>query len=171
MLDGVSLNLADGDSLAILRRDGVGKTTQILTLMRMTRLSRGRVLWRGADVTAVPPHRRASLGLGWVPRERMVLPSLTVEEQLTVIARPGHWTVPRIFEMFPRSGLSLILVEQHASIALGLTQNALILDREWAFHRAASDTLLEDNATLGQYVSIASHLPDRGQAASKCVPS
>ena len=73
----------------MLGRNGVGKSTLLLTIMGYTQISRGRVLWRGADITALPPHRRAACGIGWVAQEREIFPSLTVEENLTVAARPG----------------------------------------------------------------------------------
>jgi branched-chain amino acid transport system ATP-binding protein len=102
ILEAVSLALEEGGSLALLGRNGVGKTTLLLTLMGITRLHRGRIGWRGGDLTALPTYRRAHAGIGWVPQERHVFPSLTVAEHLTVAARPGPWTVDRIYRTFPR---------------------------------------------------------------------
>jgi branched-chain amino acid transport system ATP-binding protein len=102
VLEGVSLAVGEGDSLALLGRNGVGKTTLLLTIMGLTRRRAGRVVWRGADVARWPPHRRARAGLGWVPQERQVFPSLTVEENLTATGQPGHWTLPRIYDLLPR---------------------------------------------------------------------
>src|SRR4029077_11181691 len=102
VLDDVSFALAPQGSLALLGRNGVGKTTLLVTLMGLTRVHRGRLRWDGRDLAAVPTYRRAQTGLGWVPQERFVFPSLTVEEHLRVVARPGHWTEPRIYAMFPR---------------------------------------------------------------------
>jgi branched-chain amino acid transport system ATP-binding protein len=102
VLEQVSLLLAAGSRVAVLGRNGAGKTTLLLTIMGFTRLHGGR-LWLGdADLGAMPSHRRARAGLGWVPQERWVFPSLTVEEHLTAMARPGHWTPGRVFELFPR---------------------------------------------------------------------
>src|SRR5262249_53676633 len=82
VLDGVSLDMPERGSLALLGRNGVGKSTLFLTIMGYTALSRGRILWRGADITRLAPHRRALLGLGWVAQEREIFPSLNVEENL-----------------------------------------------------------------------------------------
>lgn len=102
ILDDVSLGLEEGSSLALLGRNGVGKTTLLTTLMGLTRLHKGTIRWRNNDVTRVPTHRRAQAGIGWVPQERQMFPSLTVEEHLTAVARPGHWDVERVYKMFPR---------------------------------------------------------------------
>ena len=93
VLDGVSIALAANGSLAVLGRNGVGKTTLLLTMMGFVRLARGSVWFAGRDISRLPPHRRAQLGLGWVPQERDIFPSLTVEENLTVAARPGRWDI------------------------------------------------------------------------------
>jgi branched-chain amino acid transport system ATP-binding protein len=102
VLDGVSLALAEGGSLAVLGRNGVGKTTLLLTIMGFTRVASGIVAWRGRRITGLAPHRRARLGIGWVAQEREIFPSLTVEENLTVAARPGRWDVPEVYRLFPR---------------------------------------------------------------------
>jgi branched-chain amino acid transport system ATP-binding protein len=215
VLDDVSLALDEGGTLALLGRNGMGKTTLLVTLMGLTRVHRGRLRWRGADLGALPTHRRSQSGLGWVPQERFMFPSLTVEEHLTAVARPGHWNVARVYEIFPRleerrgnygnqlsggeqqmlaigralmvnptlllldepmeglapiivqelmsvirdlvgdSGMAVIVVEQHAKLALSLTQNAIVLERGRVVHRAASKTLLEDPATLHRLVAVA----------------
>jgi len=215
VLEDVSFTLQEGGSLALLGRNGVGKTTLLLTLMGITRLRKGRVSWRGSDLTVVPTHLRAHAGLGWVPQERCVFPSLTVEEHLLVVARPGDWTLQRVYELFPRlaqrrehlgnqlSGgeqqmlaigralmvnptlllldepmeglapvvvqelatlirrmvsqtrMALILVEQHARLALGLTSDALVLERGRVVHRGHSEALLADPAALGRLVGVA----------------
>src|SRR5262245_48905932 len=80
VLDGVSLDIPEHGSLAVLGRNGVGKTTLLLTIMGFTRVGQGRIVWRGADITQLPPHRRARAGLGWIAQEREIFPSLTVEE-------------------------------------------------------------------------------------------
>jgi branched-chain amino acid transport system ATP-binding protein len=102
VLDGVSLELGEGDSLALLGRNGTGKTTLLVTLMGLTRVHRGRLRWRDGDLAAMPTFRRAQAGLGWVPQERALYPSLTVEEHLTVVARRGPWTLERVYGLFPR---------------------------------------------------------------------
>ena len=215
VLEDVSFTLQEGGSLALLGRNGVGKTTLLLTLMGLTRLRRGRVSWRGSDLAPVPTHLRAHAGLGWVPQERCVFPSLTVEEHLDVVARPGDWTLRRVYELFPRlaqrrdhlgnqlsggeqqmlaigralmvnptlllldepmeglapvvvqelaslirrmvgqSRMALILVEQHARLALGLTSDALVLERGRVVHRSPSTALLADPATLARLVGVA----------------
>jgi branched-chain amino acid transport system ATP-binding protein len=102
VLDDVSLALPEGGSLAVLGRNGVGKSTLLLTIMGMTRMTRGTILFKDGNISSLPPHQRARLGLGWVAQEREIFPSLTVEENLTVAARPGHWNLPGIYALFPR---------------------------------------------------------------------
>ena len=102
VLDGVSLALDEGGRLAVLGRNGVGKSTLLLTLMGYTRLQRGTIEWRGMRIERLPPHRRARLGLGWVAQERDIFPSLSVEQNLTVAARPGRWNLAGVYRLFPR---------------------------------------------------------------------
>ena len=214
VLDGVSLALGEHESLAVLGRNGVGKTTLLLTIMGYTEVSRGRIAWRGQEITGVPPHRRALEGLGWVPQEREIFASLEVEENLTVAARPGRWNLRRVYELFPRlaarrgslgrhlsggeqqmlaiaralmtnpvlllldepleglapivveeltaairrmrreDGVGVILVEQHAEIALSLTETCLVLERGRVVHQAPSRTLAEDRAALERLVGL-----------------
>jgi branched-chain amino acid transport system ATP-binding protein len=214
VLEDVSLALDDGDSLALLGRNGMGKTTLLVTLMGLTRVRGGTLRWRGADLGAVPTWRRSQAGLGWVPQERYMWPSLTVEEHLTAVARPGHWDVARVYGIFPRlaersgnfgnqlsggeqqmlaigralmvnpslllldepmeglapiivqelmgvirdllteSGMAVIVVEQHAKLALSLTRNALVLERGRVVHRSSSQALLADPATLHRLVAV-----------------
>ncbi len=215
VLEDVSLALEPGDSLAVLGRNGVGKTTLLCSLMGLTRRRRGALRLCGKDLTRLPTHVRARAGLGWVPQERALYPSLTVEEHLSAVARPGPWTAERIYRLFPRlaerrrnrglqlSGgeqqmvaiaralmvnprvllldepmeglaplvvqelaqvirevaaageVALLLVEQHARMALGLTRSAVVLDRGRVVHRAASEALLRDPATLHRLVAVA----------------
>jgi branched-chain amino acid transport system ATP-binding protein len=215
VLEDVSFALEEGDSMALLGRNGVGKTTLLITLMGLTRLHRGTLRWRGADLAALPTHRRSHAGLGWVPQERFMFPSLTVEEHLTAVARPGRWTVARVYEIFPRlaerranfgnqlsggeqqmlaigralmvnpqlllldepmeglapiivqelmnvirelvddGGMAVIVVEQHAKLALTLTRKAVVLDRGRVVHRADSDALLADPERLHRLVAVA----------------
>lgn len=215
VLDDVSFALEAGGSLALLGRNGVGKTTLLATLMGFTRLHGGRIRWLGADIAKMPPHRRARAGLGWVPQERWMFPSLTVEEHLSAVARPGAWDVARVYKTFPRlqerrrnlgnqlsggeqqmvaiaralmtnpalllldepmeglapiivqelgrairalveeGGMAVILVEQHARLALQLTQRALVLDRGRVVHASASADLLADAPLLQRLVAVA----------------
>jgi len=215
VLDDLSLAMEEGDSLALLGRNGMGKTTLLTTLMGLTRLHRGTIRWRGGNLAAMPTHRRCHAGLGWVPQERYMFPSLTVEEHLTAVARPGPWTVPKVYEVFPRlaerranfgnqlsggeqqmlaigralmvnpslllldepmeglapiivqelmsvirdlveeTGMAVIVVEQHAKLALSLTKNALVLERGRVVHRCTSETLANDPDTLHRLVAVA----------------
>ena len=215
VLEDIAFALAPHDSLALLGRNGVGKTTLLITLMGLTRLHRGRVRWEGADLATLPTHARAAAGIGWVPQERYVFPSLTVEEHLTVVARPGPWTLKRVYEMFPRlherrsnygrqlsggeqqmlaiaralmvnprlllldepmeglapiivqelattirglveeGGMAVILVEQHAKLALSTTNRVLVLDRGRIVHQSDSASLLRDPEMLHRLVAVA----------------
>jgi branched-chain amino acid transport system ATP-binding protein len=216
VLEDVAVRLAPGESLALLGRNGVGKTTLLLTLMGLTRLKQGRVVFNGNDLTQVPTFQRAHAGLGWVPQERFMFPSLTVEEHLTVVARAGGpWNLERAYRIFPRleerrrnlgnqlsggeqqmlaiaralmtnpklllldepmEGLApiivqelmkvigeivragefaVIVVEQHARLALQLTQQAIVLDRGRVVHRSTSESLLRDPALLDRLVAVA----------------
>ena len=215
VLEGVSFALEQGGSLALLGRNGVGKTTLLLTLMGLTRLKRGRLLMRGSDISHAPTYLRARSGLGWVPQERLCFPSLTVEEHLNVVARRGPWDRARIYLTFPglaerrrnlgnqlsggeqqmlaiaralttnpsvllldepMEGLApvivntvvkviedlvrsreftVIIVEQHARLALALTTHAIVLDRGRVVHHASSDELLTDTALLDRLVALA----------------
>ena len=101
VLEGIDLALAPGESLAIIGRNGVGKSTLLETLMGNTTLHGGQVLIGGRDVTALPPHMRARSGFGYVPQEREIFPSLSVQENLEICARPGPWNAVREFELFP----------------------------------------------------------------------
>ena len=215
ILEDVSLDLDEAGSLALLGRNGVGKTTLLLTLMGMTRVKSGTIGWRGTDVTAVQTFRRAHAGIGWVPQERFMFASLTVDEHLSVVARPGPWTIDRVYRMFPQleqrkrnlgsqlsggeqqmvaiaralmtnpklllldepmEGLApiivqelmrligelvrarefaVIVVEQHARLALQLTQQAIVLDRGRIVHRSGSDQLLKHPESLDRLVAVA----------------
>jgi branched-chain amino acid transport system ATP-binding protein len=101
VLEGVDLALAQGESLSIIGRNGVGKSTLLETVMGHTTLHGGRIWLGGRDITANPPHARALAGLGYVPQEREIFPSLTVRENLEICARPGRWTAERVFDLFP----------------------------------------------------------------------
>jgi len=214
VLEDISFSVDDGDSLALLGRNGVGKTTLLVTLMGFTTVRAGSMRWRGRDLARLPTHRRANAGLGWVPQERFVFPSLTVEEHLSAVARRGAWDIPRIYELFPRlaerranfgnqlsggeqqmlaiaralmtnpklllldepmeglapiivqelmrmirrlideGGMAVIIVEQHARLALALTRQALILDRGLVVHSGDSASLSDDAATLDRLIAV-----------------
>jgi branched-chain amino acid transport system ATP-binding protein len=102
VLHDVSLELPEHGSLALLGRNGVGKSTLLLTVMGNTQLRSGRIAWRGRDISRLAPHRRAAGGIGWVAQEREIFQSLSVEENLTVAARPGTWTLEAVYKLFPR---------------------------------------------------------------------
>jgi len=208
VLDGVSLTVAEADALAVLGRNGVGKTTLLITVMGLTALHRGALRWQGRDLGAMATFQRTRAGLGWVPQERLVFPSLTVHEHLLAVARPGRWNPARIYELFPGlarrrdnlgdqlsggeqqmlaiaralmtnprlllldepleglapivaqdlvrviralradAGMAIVVVEQHARIALSLTEHAIVLDRGRIVHRGDSRALLDTPGLL-----------------------
>jgi branched-chain amino acid transport system ATP-binding protein len=214
VLDGIGFELKDRRSLAVLGRNGVGKSTLLLTIMGYTDVRRGTIHWRARDVTRLAPHRRARAGIGWVAQEREIFASLSVEENLTVAARAGRWDLAAVYQLFPRlaerranrgnhlsggeqqmlaiaralmtnpalllldepleglapiiveelvaairrmatdAGTAFILVEQHADVALSLTDDAIVLERGAIVHRAKSPELLKDEATLDRLIGL-----------------
>jgi branched-chain amino acid transport system ATP-binding protein len=104
VLSGIDLTLREGKSVALLGRNGVGKTTLVNTVIGVTRLHGGTLSLGGQDITRHLPEQRAHLGIGWVPQERNIFKSLTVTENLTAVATPGAWTPDRVLAMFPRLG-------------------------------------------------------------------
>ncbi|WP_338662398.1 ABC transporter ATP-binding protein [Pararoseomonas sp. SCSIO 73927] len=214
VLHGIDLTLAEGRSMAVLGRNGMGKTTLLNSIVGLTRRTVGSVALAGRDITALPPDRRARAGIGWVPQERNIFRSLTVEENLTAVARPGPWDVERVYALFPRlrerrrnggdqlsggeqqmlaigralvlnprlllldepteglapviveevlaalrrimreEGLSALVVEQHARKILGVTDEAVILERGRVVHRAESAALREDAAALERFLGV-----------------
>ncbi|HWP13761.1 MAG TPA: ABC transporter ATP-binding protein [Ramlibacter sp.] len=115
ILDRVSLSLPAGETMALLGRNGTGKTTLINTLAGATRHHGGTVRLAGVQLHKMPSHERAAAGIGWVPQERNIFKSLTVHENLTAVARPGPWTTARVYEMFPR------LAERSANLGTQLS--------------------------------------------------
>jgi branched-chain amino acid transport system ATP-binding protein len=101
VLEGIDLALRPGESLSVIGRNGVGKSTLLATAMGHTTLHAGEIALDGRRIDAAPVHARALAGLGFVPQEREIFPSLSVRENLELGARPGHWTLERIFELFP----------------------------------------------------------------------
>ena len=217
VLDGVSLSLRGGATLAVLGRNGVGKTTLLATIMGHTHLHAGSIRLRGADITRLPAYARCRAGIGLVPQEREIFASLTLEENLTVAAQSGRWTLDRVYDFFPRlaerrrnrgnqlSGgeqqmlaigralmgnpslllmdepleglapvivdaliagldrlkrehdMALLLVEQHARLALEFAEDVLILDRGTVVHAGESRTLLADPDRLASLIGVARH--------------
>ena len=102
VLPNMSLSLPEGQVLALLGRNGTGKTTLINSIVGVTRRFSGRIALAGADITGLRPDQRARNGIGWVPQERNIFHSLTVEENMTAVAQPGPWTVDKVYSMFPR---------------------------------------------------------------------
>jgi branched-chain amino acid transport system ATP-binding protein len=102
VLQDVSAAVPENGALAVLGRNGVGKSTMLLTIMGNTQLRSGTITFRGTDISRMPPHSRARAGIGWVAQEREIFPSLTVEENLTTTARTGKWDLPAAYKMFPR---------------------------------------------------------------------
>ncbi len=215
VLDNVSFTLGGGRSLALLGRNGTGKTTLIDTLVGVTTRHAGRIALVGRSIETLPVYARAGAGLGWVPQERNIFKSLTVEENLSAVARQGPWDVKRVFELFPRlaersrnlgtqlsggeqqmlafaralvlnpklllldepleglapiiveellrairrgardEGLSSIVVEQHPHMVLGVTDDAIVLDRGGIAYRAEIAALLADPTPLDTWLGVA----------------
>ena len=214
VLDRISFDIPVNGSMAVLGRNGVGKTTLFLTIMGYTQLHSGKIIWRGGAITTTPSHRRAQLGIGWVPQERDIFASLSVQENLVVASRPGRWTLDAVFGLFPRlaerrqnmghqlsggeqqmlsiaralmtnpalllldepleglapivveelaaaiqrmmseEGTAVVLIEQHADIALSLTKDVIVLERGTIIHRGKSDLLLRDATLLDRLVGL-----------------
>jgi branched-chain amino acid transport system ATP-binding protein len=215
VLENVSVAVPEGATLALLGRNGVGKTTLLATIMGHTTLHGGSLSLNGRDITRLPIHKRALAGFGYVPQEREIFPSLSVDENLTVAARPGRWTVDRVFDLFPRlaerrrnmgnqlsggeqqmlsvgralmgnpslllldepleglapvivdsliaafhrlrqeDGLAVILVEQHARLALEFAAQSVVLDRGQVVYDGPSRALLDDPQRLGTLIGVA----------------
>jgi branched-chain amino acid transport system ATP-binding protein len=138
VLSDVAFRLDEGEALAVLGRNGVGKTTLIDSLVGVTRRFAGSLSLGGREIATLAPEARAAAGIGWVPQERNIFRSLTVQENITAVARPGAWTLDRIYGLFPRlkerrnqSGGSLSGGEQQMLAigrALALNPRLLLLD-------------------------------------------
>ncbi len=110
VLSNISLTLAEGKALALLGRNGMGKTTLVNTIVGVTRYISGTIKLDGVDITKLRPDQRALIGIGWVPQERNIFKSLTVHENLTAVAQPGPWTTDKVYALFPR------LKERHQNL-------------------------------------------------------
>jgi branched-chain amino acid transport system ATP-binding protein len=102
VLKNVSFKIAEGQALALLGRNGMGKTTLVNSIVGVTRHFGGSISLDGQDITRLRPDQRAHAGIGWVPQERNIFRSLTVEENMTAVARPGLWTLAKVYSVFPR---------------------------------------------------------------------
>ena len=102
VLEDVAFEVPERGSLAVLGRNGVGKTTLLATIMGLTTFHAGSIEYRGKSIGQLPVHERSRLGIGYVPQTRDVFPSLTIEENLRVAARPGRWPLERVYDLFPR---------------------------------------------------------------------
>ncbi len=102
VLKDVSVRVAEGQAVALLGRNGMGKTTLVNSIVGVTRHRAGSISLDGNDITRLRPDQRAHVGVGWVPQERNIFRSLTVEENMTAIARPGRWTLEKVYGVFPR---------------------------------------------------------------------
>ncbi len=135
VLHNVNISVEQGTALALLGRNGVGKTTTLNTIVGLTRYQSGSIRLNGASIERMAPERRVEAGVGWVPQERGIFRSLTVEENITAVARPGRWTLQAVYELFPRlqercSNLGNQLSggeQQMLSIARALVLNPRIL--------------------------------------------
>ena len=208
VLEDIGFRLPERGSLAVLGRNGVGKTTLLSTLIGHTTFHSGSIEYRGRPIEGLPAYERARLGIGYVPQEREIFPSLSVEENLTVAAQPGRWTLERVYELFPgvaqrrshmgnqisggeqqmlaigralmgnptlllmdepleglapiivetllkalarlirEESLTVVLVEQHAKLALEVTTDAVVLNRGRVSYLGASAELLADPQRL-----------------------
>ena len=171
VLEDVSLALEAGESISVIGRNGVGKSTLLATVMGHTTLHGGEVLLGGASLARAPVFRRARSGLGFVPQEREIFPSLTVRENLAVGARPGPWTAERVFDLFPNLGarlshagsllsggeqqmLSIVLVEQNSRVALAFSARTVVMDKGRIVYDGASAALAADPERLAKLIGV-----------------
>jgi branched-chain amino acid transport system ATP-binding protein len=102
VLEDLNLSLAPGETVSVIGRNGVGKSTLLATIMGHTTLHGGTIALHGKDISTLATYRRVTAGLGLVPQEREIFPSLSLRENLDVAARPGPWTLDTVYELFPR---------------------------------------------------------------------
>jgi ABC-type branched-subunit amino acid transport system ATPase component/ABC-type branched-subunit amino acid transport system permease subunit len=115
VLDGLSLEVGEGETVALLGRNGVGKTTTLYTLIGTVKANRGRIEFDGQDITRLPAHRVNQLGLSIVPQGRRIFPNLTVADNLLIARRPGGWSLDAVFELFPKLGILQSSLGDHLS--------------------------------------------------------
>ncbi|EXL10346.1 ABC transporter ATP-binding protein [Aquamicrobium defluvii] len=125
-LFGVSLAIEDGEVVALMGRNGMGKTTTINSILGLVRPRAGSIRFAGRELAGLRPHSIARLGLGLVPEGRRCFPNLTVEENLLVAARGNEWTLERVTELFPRLGERR---SQYANTLSGGEQQMLAIGR------------------------------------------
>jgi branched-chain amino acid transport system ATP-binding protein len=143
VLEDIGFDLPERGALALLGRNGVGKTTLLATLMGHTQLHGGRIEYRGQSIERLPVHERSRLGIGYVPQTRDIFPSLSIEENLQVAARKGRWPMERVYELFPR------LAERRSHMGnqiSGGEQQMLSIGRALMTH---PDLIILDEATEG----------------------
>ena len=142
-LFGVSLDLAEGEVMALMGRNGMGKTTTIKAICRMLPLRSGTIRFGGADITALPSYRAARMGLGLVPEGRRCFANLSVHENLIAAARPGHWDVARVTGLFPR------LAEREGQIAASLSGGEQQMCAIGRALMSRPETILLDEPSMG----------------------
>jgi branched-chain amino acid transport system ATP-binding protein len=185
VLEDINISLSEGESLSIIGRNGVGKTTLLATVMGHTTLHGGSIKLQGKDIGSMVPYRRNWAGLGYVPQEREIFPSLTLRENLEVAVRPGRWTIeavykvgnptvllmdepseglaPVIVEELTRAvkqlaqaeGLALLLVEQNTRVALQISPRTIVMDRGRIVFDGASEELQRDPVKLEKLIGVA----------------
>ena len=214
VVEEATLQVRPGECVAVLGRNGVGKTTLLATIVGETRLHGGAVRWEGRDISRLPTPARVRLGMGWVPQERGMWRSLTVDEHLSAVARPGPWTAAKAFALFPRlaerrhhrggqlsggeqqmlaiaralvtnpalllldepleglapivvqelmqvlrelvatGGMAIVLVEQHARLALSIASRAAVMERGRIVLERESEALVANPAELERWLAV-----------------
>ena len=156
VLFGVSLEVAAGECVCLLGRNGVGKSTTMRSIMGLTPPQAGRITWKSRDITGWPPYRIAQAGIGFVPEDRRIFADLTVWENLDVAARPrGSWTVERVFDLFPKLAE---LTNRNGGFLSGGEQQMLTIARTLMGN---PELLLLDEPSEGLAPLVVDHLRDQ----------